>query len=246
MKKWTKQINKQFEQVSPDGINDNTDQWIQNYNGGLDNQNLPVNLINNDKLVASAGSSSITSDITFTSWKGQTQSYNGMRSLAGQEHGLNDFLAIDFINLITDDWKTGWNNLSKYLPDAVLNVDLVEGMITGNFNINWGYGYTTFEGSSGGGGGSGPSTTWGRDWWIRWGLFMNGNLIADTGNAYPRTENTCVPFVLPVGSQNALFELRWQALTNNPDPALMQDPTEVLTSFINLYGFHVWINNTYK
>ena len=239
MKQWTKQINKRFEQVAPDGVNANTDQWIETYNGGLDSQNLPVNLIENTKLVTTTSNTSST-NCTKYEWIGQTQSYYAVRHTAAEEGGINEWLATADVNLITDSWNIGWNNLSEYISDAYMNVELVEGIISGNFNINWFYGIQTY--ASGGGG----SSTWGYDWWIRWGLFMNGELIAETGNCYPRQENTCVPFKLPVGSQSARFELKWQALTSNPDPATMSVPSDQIISLIQLYGFNIWINNTYK
>lgn len=241
MKKYTKQIIKRFEQVTPQSVNDNTDQWIDTFNGDLDNQNLPVNLINNTKTKPSDGTSGSQGDCTATTWYGQSQSYGHLRSLAGEEGGINDWLALVSINLTTDSWNLGWNPLTDWIEQANLVMELEEGMLTGSFNANWFYGLQTYRFHEGN-----ASTAWGENWWIRWGLFQNDVLIAESGNIYPRAENTCVPFKVPCASQSARFDLRWQALTDNPDPASMADPTEKILSLIQIFGFGITVNNTYK
>jgi len=240
MKKFTEQINKRFEQVTPQSVNDNSDQWIDAFNGGLDNQNLPINVVENTKLKTTTGTVASVGDCTVTKWFGQTQSYGHVRALAGEEGGINDFLAIASINLTTDSWNLGWNPLSNWIDDAYLDLELQEGMITGSFNANWFYGLQTFNDSGG------ASAVWGENWWIRWGLFQNGVLIAETGNAYPRAENTCVPFKVPCGSQLSRFDLRWQALTDNPEPGVMNAPTDKILSLIQIFGFGITVNNTFK
>lgn len=239
MKKFTEQINEQFGQVKPENLNENTNVWLNNWNGQLDSQNLPVNSIDRTKLVEPT-SSKTTATSTFLDWKGQTQNYAQVRFYSGDEGGINDWLSSYQILLKTDDWTTGWNRLSETISDFYLITEAQEGMISGQFNINWWLGLNTFKDTGA------ASAAWGDDWWIRWGLFLNDNLIADTGNLYPREENTCVPFKVPVGTQKIRLDLRWKTITNNPDPTIMFDPTIDVSGYIQILGANIWANNTFK
>ena len=240
MKKFNREINTRFGQVKPESLNDNTNTWINLYNGHLDNQNLPINVIENNKLTVAGGSETVQSPCTVTKWNGVTQRYGEIKFLTGQEGGINDWLSSYDVELKTDNWTGGWNRLSEWIPNHYLQMDVREGMITGQFNINWWYGLNTYKSTSS------ASASHGEEWYIRWGLFMNDILIAETGNCYPRGENTCVPFKLPVGSQQLTFDLRWQARTNNPDAATMFAPSDDVSGYIQLLGANIWINNTIR
>lgn len=240
MKKFDKWNQRQFDQVKPETFNNNIGQTLQNYNGHLDNQNLPVNSINCDKLVEPTVSEVLSGETRKITFKGQTQDIYQARFLSAEEGGINDLLADKQIDLQNDQFTSGWNRLSFYINDFYLDLQTTEGFLYGHFQMNHAYGAQTYVTTST------AATVWGEDWWIRWGLFLNDNLIADTGNLYPRAETNVVPFKVPIGSQQAFLDLRWMVVTSNPDPTTMNDPTEDITGYVEVFGANIWAINQKK
>lgn len=240
MKKYTKHSQRRFDQVKPETLNANLAETLNTYNGHLDSQNMPVNSVNNDKLVVPTESRITQGESSLWEWKGQTQDYHQIRFLSGDEGGINDWLADKQIVLQTDPWTSGWNNLSEYIDGFYINFTGVSGILYGHFQVNHFYGCQTYEATSG------ASNVWGQDWWIRWGLFLNDNLIAETGNCYPRAEANVVPFKVPIGSQDIKLDLRFMVITSNPLLTGMADATEDITGYVEIFGANIWACNQKK
>ena len=240
MKKFDKWNQRQFDQVKPETFNNNIGQTLQNYNGHLDSQNLPVNSINCDKLVKPTAIEALAGETRAITFKGQTQDIYQARFLSAEEGGINDWLADKQIVLQTDQYTSGWNRLASYIDKFYLDIEATEGILYGHFQVNHFYGAQTYRDLSS------VAAEWGKDWWIRWGLFLNDNLIADTGNLYPRAEANVVPFKAPIGSQEAFLDLRWMVVTSNPDTATMFTPSEDITGYVEVYGANIWAINQKK
>ena len=243
MKVFRQQEPKTFDQVKPEALNDNTTTAINQYNGHLGCQTMPINTISNEKLVpptSSIVSSSASHFPTKYNWKGQTQSYNSVRQWTGVEGGINSYLANIQILLQLETWNSGWNNLAsqpKY-ADFDLNIETQEGTLNGQMIVNFFHGVQCFSDGS-------ANATFGEDWWTRFGLFLNGQLIADTGKAYPRGECLVVPWKVPIGTQTVNLSMRWQTISTGVltgAGTFTADPS----TYVEIYGAEVWACNTYK
>lgn len=244
MKNYKAQQQNNYDQVKPDNLNDNTGDTIATFNGRLDGQNMPVNSVGKSTLVQpSYSETSVGSgDCRLTQWIGQTQSVYHIQHFSGVSYPggtINDWLADEQILLYNESWNAGWNHvddLSKY-TDFGLEFQSKEGSINGWFQINYRYGCDAVTPDVGGG-----VTVIGDDWWINFGLFMNDQLIAEAGLLSPRGENVCVPFQIPVGTQNCKWDLRWQASVNQDYDFYTGD----VTAFIEFYNAQIFCLNTYK
>lgn len=239
MKKFSKWSQRQFDQVKPETLNDNIENTLNTYNGHLDSSNMPVNSVNVAKLVQPALATSSQGDCSLWEWIGQTQNYHQIRFLSGEEGGINDWLADKQLDLQTTSWTAGWNYLQDYISGFYLNIEAETGMLYGHFQVNHFYGCQTFEDTGG------ASSVWGEDWWIRWGLFLNDNLIAETGQLYPRGEANVIPFKVPIGTQNCRLDVRWMAVTSDPDPTTMASAIDI-TGYVEIFGANIWVDNQKK
>ena len=240
MKVFRKQEPKQFEQVKPEALNDNTSAAINQYNGFLGTQSMPINVVSNEKLVQPADSIVTSAISTKYNWKGQTQSYNSVRQWSGVEGAISSLLANTQILLQLESWNSGWNNLTsqpKY-ADFDLKFDAEEGTLNGQLIVNFFHGINCFSDGA-------ANATFGEDWWTRFGLFMNGQLIADTGKCYPRGECLVVPWKIPIGTQTVNLSVRWQTISTGVltgAGTFTGDPS----TYLEVFGAEVWVCNTYK
>ena len=216
MKVYTQHGQKRFDQVKPDSINDNTKSTIGVYNGRLDGQNVPVASIDNTKFIPCNVTSNNTADLYAFAWTGQTQDYYFIRrwqDLEETSDGIHKPLV--FFNLLSDDWSSGWNNITEVdstFSEFILNLNSQSGTLSGCFDINFRHGVDVQEVS-------GVIYNIGMEWWTRWGLFCNDVLIAESGRVYPRLESLSIPFSISVGTQPIKLELKWQTVSTEDRPA---------------------------
>jgi hypothetical protein len=237
MKVYTQHGQKRFDQVKPDSINDNTKSTIGVYNGRLDGQNVPVASIDNTKFIPCNVTSNNTADLYAFAWTGQTQDYYFIRrwqDLEETSDGIHKPLV--FFNLLSDDWSSGWNNITEVdstFSEFILNLNSQSGTLSGCFDINFRHGVDVQEVS-------GVIYNIGMEWWTRWGLFCNDVLIAESGRVYPRLENLSIPFSISVGTQPIKLELKWQTVSTEDRPAGGTEPFGKL----EIYGASIWACNT--
>ena len=238
MKVYTQHGQKRFDQVKPDSINDNTKSTIGVYNGRLDGQNVPVASIDNTKFIPCNVTSNNTADLYAFAWTGQTQDYYFIRrwqDLEETSDGIHKPLV--FFNLLSDDWSSGWNNITEVdstFSEFILNLNSQSGTLSGCFDINFRHGVDVQEVS-------GVIYNIGMEWWTRWGLFCNDVLIAESGRVYPRLENLSIPFSISVGTQPIKLELKWQTVSTEDRPA--GSTTDVINN-LEIYGASIWACNT--
>tara|TARA_R100001509_G_scaffold33967_1_gene17898 strand:- start:1796 stop:2518 length:723 start_codon:yes stop_codon:yes gene_type:complete len=238
MKVYTQHGQKRFDQVKPDSINDNTKSTIGVYNGRLDGQNVPVASIDNTKFIPCNVTSNNTADLYAFAWTGQTQDYYFIRrwqDLEETSDGIHKPLV--FFNLLSDDWSSGWNNITEVdstFSEFILNLNSQSGTLSGCFDINFRHGVDVQEVS-------GVIYNIGMEWWTRWGLFCNDVLIAESGRVYPRLESLSIPFSISVGTQPIKLELKWQTVSTEDRPA--GSTTDVINN-LEIYGASIWACNT--
>lgn len=239
MKVFTQVGQKNYNQVKPENINDNTRAVIGEYNGRLDGQNFPVDTIDKFKLAPSSKTDTAASDVKRFKFIGQTQDYHFVRRWNTFEAGVNIHLPAYTFDLQNSDWSSGWNNLADIHSDFnkfVLEFDTQSGTLHGCFDINYRHGIDRLLD------GSNNDASFGFDWWTRWGIFCNDILIAETGRVYPRLQNLTIPFKIFVGTQPVRLDLRWQTITTNPEDELSVDTNP--TSRMEIYGASIWACNT--
>jgi len=199
----------QFQQVKSENLNDNIVEAIEEYNGGLNGQNMPVKGIL-ETHIKDPSSSSVSTNSTFSEMNGTVQDYNQTTNWNVAEGGTDVWTPRGSVFLDTSDWSRGWNLLSTVnnFSDTILQFDSSEGMLTGCAVIDFHHGidrvrYTPPQGSA-------FSTFRGYGWWTEWGLFVNDVLIAQTGYIYPRRCTAQLPFKVAVGTQHVKIDLRWK------------------------------------
>jgi hypothetical protein len=240
MKVFTQVGQKNYDQVKPENINDNTRSVVGEYNGRLDGQNFPVETIDKFKLAPPTLTSVGALNVFGFKHVGQTQDYHFVRRWNTYEGGLNVHLPLYSFNLQSNDWSSGWNNLCDIdftFNNLFLEFEAESGTLHGCFDINFRHGTDIMLDSSGE-----LHQVWSNDWWSRWGLFCNDILIAETGRVYPRLENLSVPFKLFVGTQPVRLELRWQTVNTSPEQALGVGTQPI--SIMEIYGASIWCCNT--
>jgi len=239
MKVFTQVGQKNYDQVKPENINDNTRAVIGEYNGRLDGQNFPVDTIDKLKLAPPTLTSQSTSNVYGFKHEGQTQDYHFVRRWNTYEGSVNIHLPLVSFDLQNNSWSSGWNDLSDIdaaFNDLVLEFDAKSGTLNGCFDINFRHGMDILENSNQ------TAVPWSENWWSRWGLFCNDILIAETGRVYPRLANLSIPFKFFVGSQPVRLQLKWQTITTNPEDELGVDDNPI--SIMEIYGASIWACNT--
>lgn len=241
MKVFTQVGQKNYNQVKPENINDNTRAVIGEYNGRLDGQNFPVDTIDKLKMAPSVHTSQTTSNKYAFKYVGQTQNYHFVRRWTGfgGNTGTDVHQPLVTLNLQNSSWSSGWNFLSdidSLFNQVVLDFEATSGTVHGCFDINFRHGMDVIEDHTN------TDVPFGYDWYSRWGLFCNDLLIAETGRVYPRLQNLTVPFKIFVGSQPVRLDLRWQTITTNPKDEL--DVETEPTSRMEIYGASIWACNT--
>ena len=203
MKTFTDKPLHQFDQVKYDNIAWNLDKHLDQFNGGLDSNNMPVASVGHDKLVEPAPvGTTYSGPVTQWHYEMPSQSYHFSRRATTEEGGNDIWTPLFETDLDTDTWSAGFNKLVD-LDNNFLNFPLQfnakEGMLIGCATIDWEHANNVFLVSVD----QGVNAPRGRgnDWWTEWAVFVNNVLVARTGYIYPRRHTTQLPFAIPCGSQ---------------------------------------------
>jgi hypothetical protein len=239
MKQYPKELQEQYTMVVPDTVNLNPSLYLNESEGGLDGQNMPVDSLLHTHFVDPTTSTTTTANTITVFFKGQTQQYKSVERW-NKDFAADEFTELLNYNLKTSDWSKGWNRLAELtdFDELILELDAEEGYLNGVAQINYRHGMQVVNEG-------GINYTVGEDWWTRWGIFINDVLVAESGNAYPRLENLVIPFSIPVGSQKLSIDLRWKSITTDAldVPGYTgSDPTTDL----EIFGAEIWARNTYR
>jgi len=247
MKTFTDKPLHQFDQVKYDNIACNLDKHLDQFNGGLDSNNLPVESVDATKLANPSVLSVPSSvDVTKHSTKMPSQSYYFSRRSNTLEQGKLIWEPIFETDLDTDTWSAGFNklvDLDNGFAIFPLQFDAKEGMLVGCATIDWEHGNQVFNVSLD----TEPATFGprgrGNDWWSEWAVFVNNVLIARTGYIFPRRHTTQIPFAIPCGSQPIQIDCRVKINTwrVGGSPSL-----ETTSTPFKLFSATLWTRNHYR
>tara|TARA_R110002126_G_scaffold84445_3_gene205199 strand:- start:746 stop:1471 length:726 start_codon:yes stop_codon:yes gene_type:complete len=226
--------------VKPDTFNVDGPTLINELNGGLDGNNLPVLSVETTNIAPSQPVTSIAGAVSGRLAPLQTQGYFWKRRSSSFEGGTDVWTPIVTIDLKTDDWSRGWNKLSNLTNWTSFDLvfDALDGTLVGCANIDWQHGTDTLLCSSGGLSFSQPR---GNDWWCEWGVFVNDTLVARSGKMPPKRHTTSLPFTVPVGSNNINIDVRWQANISDYATIGLPHGSELL-----VFSAEVWTRNVYR
>lgn len=241
MKSFPSQLQIQNTIVIPETLNTNVAQYVGEVNGKLDSTNLPVQTLEPIKFAIPQYVDSSTPNYNKWKWKGSTQTYYQV-SRTSLEHGVDVCDPLYTFDLITGDWNKGWNDVLTFPNfNAMFVEDLMEeGMLSGQVCVDFRHGTNVIQYDPG------PPNLYsevGKDWWTRWGVFINDVLIAESGNVYPQLSNVVIPFSVPIGSQTIRIDVRWMTWTDNrPIGVYTGDPTTAL----EIFGVQIMARNTFR
>ena len=236
-------INKQTDYtiVNSDTLVANASTYANELNGQLDSDNLPLYSLDATKFKRAEVETTSGANFNTTEWIGQTQAYYKI-TRTSLDYETTIFEPVETIDLKNDSWKKGWNRLADYgtFDGFQLNLDAQEGMLNGCVNIDFHHGFNAISYSAE------PTlhATTGEGWWTRWGVFVNGVLVSDSGKCYPRGENLVLPFSIPTGTQSVRIEVKFQTITTRSlnVSSYTGDPTTPL----DIYGCVIWARNTWR
>lgn len=241
-----KPINR-LDQVKTNNITTNLDKYLDELNGDLDSNNLPVKSINQDKLRnPNVPLADITGPIVKESASMPTQAYYRSRRSYNEDGGASDIYdPVLEVDLEADSWSAGFNRLSHLdsgFNNFPLQFDAKEGMLTGCAVIDWEHGNQVYAVPRNG---ANPPIGRGNDWWTEWAVFVNNVLVARTGFIYPRRHTTQLPFSVACGSQPVQIDVRCRIntwfVTNSPAAAGDYIPTDFV-----VFSAELWCRNQYR
>lgn len=242
MKNYPINKNKEYAIVTSDVLIANNTTYVSELNGQLDSDNLPNLSLDATKFVDAVCTNQDTSTTKGHKWEGATQAYHQVsRTSMVYGAGGDIFEPVATFDLTTDDWNKGWNRLVDITDcdNVFLEFDGKEGMLNGCANINFHHGFNVIHYD-------GTTATTGESWWTRWGVFVNGILVADSGKCYPRGENLVLPFGIPIGTQEIRIELKWMSITTRALNAAFAGYSGDPTTPLDIYGASIWARNTWR
>lgn len=190
--------------INPDDFNEENSALASAVNRNLDTHNLPTAAITDAKFVDRDDiNSGYSTGPFFDYWSQYDQD------------------ASFLVPLLTTSLRTGtltgtWNSLyNQGVTDAQMSIDAEPGLLRGEMIVG-------FERRFGYAGAPGLQTTReGNYSWVDWGLFIDDQLVAQTGKIYPRRYTVCLPwFYYTPGGTHVLdirFRHRTTAMTSTND-----------------------------
>ena len=142
MKVWQDIPLHQNEAAKPQTFNNNIEKVLNEYNGNLNGNNLPVYSVQTDDIVDPAPTTGIAGSVSGFKQELTSQGFYSIRRSSSFEGGSDVWTPILQLDLTTDDWSKGWNRLSYYsgFNQCLLNFDSREGMLVGCATIDWAHG----------------------------------------------------------------------------------------------------------
>lgn len=241
MKSFTEIPIQQNQATKPETFNKNTQKYINEWNGNLNGNNLPVYSVQSPHVKILGAPTQITAGaVSGTQATLTTQGYYWKRRSSSFEGGTDVWTPILTLDLKTDDWSKGWNRLSYYNGWEAfdLNFDAREGMLVGCATIDWQHGTDCLTVTSDD---LNFAAARGHDWTSEWGVFVNNVLVARSGEIPPKRHTTSLPFSIPCGSQNINIDCRWISTISDYNAPNSPHGSEFL-----VFSAEVWARNTVR
>lgn len=253
---WTKNDFKDGDQFKADQWNDETNGYAQQFNGQLDQNNMPLLGCKAEQFVAPVRTNNAHGANTTSSYMA-TQSYhyaqfrmNNDASLTTSTIGPSGIYITDFE---TNSWEHKWNTIATAGSPSIaqgtkIRFNAKEGMIYGGLTISCERrgGRITYIAEIDG---SDQSFTVnvGEDNMYEIGVFVNGVLCGRTGDIQVGAWTFDLPYSTPIGTEFVEVEVKWMATQNSfPDTRI---PTTVNNSDFRKFaisGMQLWARNQYR
>ena len=237
----------QFQQVKTDNITANLDKHLDEFNGGLDSNNLPLFRVDQDNIKLPTNPGGITGPVIKNNIVFQTQSYHETYRTYNQSGGASDIYdPVLSVDLSQDFWSAGFNRLAELdtsgaFDNFPLQFDAREGMLIGCAVVDWEHGNDVYSVDDGDG--NIVPRGRGNDWWTELQVYVNNVGVARTGRIYPRRHTTQIPFAVACGSQPVQIDVRvklnnWYA---SGAPSLLGHSTD-----FKIFSARIWCRNQFR
>lgn len=213
---YTKECFKALDQFKADHYNREADGVSQQFNGELDQNNMPIASVGPTHMVEPVRTVNAHGVNTISSYM-PTQSYHvATWTVANDENTVAAAMptpagVVYDVNWDTDPWSPFWNQFDYTVvtQGSRLRFNAKEGMLLGGVTIS-------IEQRTGsvrhvaGGGPSFQSFDEGRLLSAEIGIFCNGVLIGRSGQIYPGAFTLDIPFSTPIGNEFCEIVVKWQ------------------------------------
>jgi len=222
---------------------------LQEFNGQLDQHQLPLQQITFDKIKQP------TSSTQYASVDGSYTSYMTTQSYSQTEHVVGNTLArLEFNNTLWNG-PNAWIRLRDVLLDDSVNVggaqltfNALEGMLVGcaviDFFFDPGeYIFTTGE----------PALTayrliaYDEPYYIEWGVFIDDVCVSQSGAIWPRRMTLNLPFNAPTSSKLCKIDIRFKIAFYDTVGDSQQSGYNVdREQGLQYQGGNLWVRNQYR
>jgi len=240
VKTWTDIPLHQNEATKPQTFNNNLEKVLNEYNGNLNGNNLPVYSVQTDDIIDPAPFIGIAGAVSGFKQELTSQGFYSIRRSSSFEGGTDVWTPILQLDLATDDWSKGWNRLTYYsgFSQCLLNFDAREGMLVGCATIDWAHGTDAMIVSEDG---LNFTANRGHDWTSQWGVFVNDVLVARTASIPPKRHTSSIPFSIPCGSQSIKIDVRWISAISDYNTSGTPHG-----SVFEVYSAEIWTRNVVR
>ena len=237
----------QFQQVKTDNITANLDKHLDEFNGGLDSNNLPVKRISRQNIKLPQNRQAFVGSIIKNKILFQTQGYFETYRTYEQDGGALDIYdPVLVVDPSQDFWQAGFNRLAELdtsggFDNFPLQFDAREGMLIGCAVVDWEHGNDVYQVDDGGG--IFVPRGRGNDWWSELQVYVNNVGVARTGRIYPRRHTTQIPFAVACGSQPVQIDVRikWNNWKAQDAPSLDGHATD-----FKIFSARIWCRNQFR
>jgi len=244
---WTKECFADGDQFKADHFNKDADGVAQQFNGQLDQNNMPLLGCHSEQLIDPIRTSDAFDVNTISSYM-PTQSYHYATwritntSTAANEIGP---ASVYQTNWTTDSWDPHWNlfDYSVVTQGSRIRFESREGMIIGGVTINC-------ESRSGRvQGGSDPAWHKNSAQYDAYeiGIFVNGVLCGRSGKVYMGALCLDIPFSTPIGTEYTEIVVKW----SKEAMSFLDGTTWTITEsdhgeLFTMSGMQLWARNQYR
>jgi hypothetical protein len=244
---WTKECFKDGDQFKADHFNRDADGIAQQFNGQLDQNNMPLESAHSEQMKDPVRTDNAFGVNTVSSYM-PTQSYHyaqwRITNTNTTEYNV-DPAAIYATKWTTDSWEAFWNlfDYSIVTQGARIRFESKEGMIIGGVTIN------VEQRTGRASGGQDPAWTKNTSAYdaMEIGIFCNGVLIGRSGKIYTGAYCLDVPFSTPIGTEYTEIVVKW---FREQESFIDGDPWTTLVVDHGLYfymsGMLLWARNQYR
>ena len=249
---WTVKTAKTRDQFKADHFNEPAHAIAGQFNGKLDQHNMPLDSVTHDDLLDPVYSDDAYGVDTKSSYM-PTQSYHvavwDIDSTAGLD--TTEFgTAVFATKFIDTNWNAKWNTFpaSPVTEGSRLKFNAKEGMIFGGVTASVERREGRARDQYGAGGNIGSEFNIGAENWHELGVFVNGILCGRTGELNCGSYTVDIPYSTPIGTEFCEVQLKWMAnqLIFDDGAIASGNATNDAYQYYICSGMQLWARNQYR